>query len=191
MAFDFKSFRKTVAPSTGAELLSTTLPKTTRYPRFCASALNGPMNPPFDPKGTKPAAKRANATPAAKLMRFNLTLPPLPLRANPLRPRPDPRAPAPPPAVLRQPPRTRFRIRRGCPSRLPPLHPIRCLVHSRIQGSWPWQPPLFTIFRITGCQKYVVRLSYSLRKTGLWSRGRGWTAADSPQRKNTPWGLWL
>src|SRR5271157_843318 len=104
----FRSLRKTVAPPTGLEFASTTYPETTRWPKFWACAAGPKPNligPPRDPPETTPVASAASATPASKLVRFSLTLPPRPLQAD-RRPHPDRRPPAPTPAVLRRPPRT-------------------------------------------------------------------------------------
>src|ERR1017187_2112863 len=135
MDFVFRFLRKTVAPASLAESASKTLPITTRWPMFCACAIGGPTNPLYDPNGTKPAAKAAIATPATKIVRLTLTLPPLPLQTVRHRPHPDRRRPASTPAVQHQRLRIPIHIRRRRAHRLLPPHPIRRQDHFRIQGS--------------------------------------------------------
>src|SRR5580698_1154098 len=139
MVFVFRSLRNTVAPATTFEPLSTTVPSTTRSPMFCANAGGGLKS---HIAGTTPSSKTANTAPAGAFPAIPLTLLPLPLQTVLLR-RPGRHPPAPTPAVLRRPPRTPFRIPHRRQHRLLPIRPIQRLDHSRIQGSWAWQPPLF------------------------------------------------
>src|SRR6266567_3835337 len=129
--------RNTVAPATAAESPSTTLPITTRWPRFCARAWG---SGPRVPIGTTPAAKTINTTPAAKLERDTFILP-LPLRRMTRLPlRRDRRRRATTPAAQRRPLRTPCRTLHRRPRRPPLFHPLRCPDHSRIRGRWAWQP---------------------------------------------------
>src|SRR5450631_1005284 len=109
MDFVFRFLRKTVAPANLAESGSTTVPDTTRWPRFCARAMG--VNPLCNANGTKPAAKAASITEAAKIVRLTLTLPPRLLRKV-LRLHPGRRQPASVQAARHRQLRTRIHIRR-------------------------------------------------------------------------------
>src|ERR1035438_9016213 len=185
MALVFRFFRNTVAPATGAEFASTTAPITTRWPRFCACAVPGPIRPPAEP--IAPAARTANTTPAAIPALLTLTLPPRPLQSAHHRRKADPRPPAPTPAVLRRPPRTPFRIRHKRPRRLLPLLQSQYQDHSRTQGSWSWHSPLdqgMSHFRImapcgtTSLSLGRTRPQVKRRESQLWP--------DLPCAENSP-----
>src|ERR1700679_226371 len=136
----FRSLRKTVAPETVLDEASKTVPDTPRWPIFCATARGESSSNPTSPAGTIPAVNTANATPVSFFVRPGLTRPPLALQMARLHP--DRRRLAPTPAVRRRPLRILSRTHRRRPHRLPLLRPVRCQVHSRIQGTMAWQTPL-------------------------------------------------
>src|SRR5438309_11761558 len=115
--------RKTVAPATAADSASTTVPMTTRWPKFCAWAWG--RSPPR-PVGIRLAANAAKTTTAAHRARLNIILP-LPLLRGLRRPRRrHHRRRATTPAAPRRPLRTRCRTPRTTRRRLLLFHPLQC-----------------------------------------------------------------
>src|ERR1700677_4352038 len=140
MVLLFSSFRKTVAPGTGAEFPSRTVPDTVRMPIFWARAAED-RNAFRGPAEGAPNARRLSSVAASTPARLILT-PPRPVRRDhlPLRCL-LPRAPV--PAVLPQPPHTPSHTHRRLSRRPLPLRQFRCSGRCRIQGSSPLQPPHF------------------------------------------------
>src|SRR5580704_2712403 len=140
MDFVFKFWRKTVAPVTVAEFASTTLPVTTRCPRFCAWAAG---RPPLRAMGTSPTANAAYTAAVAMLARFNFILPLLLLRRGArLRPRRVRRRCGSVPTARRRQSRIRFHTLHKRLRRLLPLRPFRYPDYFRILGRWARRPPL-------------------------------------------------